>query len=47
MKRTCKYEIYDKKKTSYNINLEHIIKLAIFATFQQPYSGLRNACLTL
>ena len=27
------YEIYDKNKTSYNINLKYIIKSFIFATF--------------
>ena len=26
-----------KKKTLYNINLKDIIKIVIFATFQQPY----------
>ena len=29
--------IWNKNKTSYNINIEHIIKLSTFGTFQQPY----------
>ena len=36
MKKTYKYEIYNKNKTSYNINLKHIIKFVVFATFQEP-----------
>ena len=40
MKRTYKYEIYNKKKLHVaNINLKHIIKLVIFAAFQQPYTA--------
>ena len=31
-----KYEIYSQNKTLYNINIKHIIKISIFATFQQP-----------
>ena len=27
-----KYEIYDKTKTSYNMNIKYIIKISIFAS---------------
>ena len=29
--------IYNKNKTSYNMNIKHIIGISTFATFQQPY----------
>ena len=29
--------MYNQNKTFYNINIKHIIKFSIFATFQQPY----------
>ena len=32
--RQC--EIYNRNKTSYNMNIKHIIKISILATFQQP-----------
>ena len=31
---------YDENKTLYNINIKHIIKISIFATFQQTYIGV-------
>ena len=32
-----KYEIYNKNKTSYNMNIKRIIRISTFTTFQQPY----------
>ena len=36
--------MYNKNKTSYNLNIKHAIKISTFARFQQPYPLTISKC---